>query len=282
MTGAAGQVGSELARTCWPKGAELILADRSVLDICDRDAVGRFVAGESVDVIVNAAAYTAVDAAEDDPAGAFAVNHLAVANLALAATASDATLIHLSTDYVFDGGKEGWYGEAEVPNPTGVYGASKLAGEREVLKLERGIVLRTAWVYGALRPNFVTTMRRLAAERDELGVVADQIGCPTAAMEIAKAITQIVSAGATHAGLFHVAAPDEASWWDLAVEAIALMEPPRSPLINRLTTEQFPTKAARPANSRLDSTHLAEAYGIQLPPWRESLQQVSVELNRAS
>ncbi|MFW2383830.1 MAG: SDR family oxidoreductase, partial [Acidimicrobiales bacterium] len=188
-------------------------------------------------------------------------------------------LIHISTDYVFDGKKNGWYTEDDEPSPTGVYGLTKRAGELAALSAPRAIVLRTSWVYGALQPNFVLTMRRLAAERDQLGVVADQFGCPTAAVDIASAISTIVSSGLDHHGTFHLAAPDDASWWDLARETIGMMEPARSPRLDKLTTEQYPTPAARPANSRLASNRIADSYGIRLRPWRDALAEVSDELN---
>lgn len=277
--GGGGQVGGELAWAPWPTHTRLIVADRSHADITDRLRVQRLVAREQPDIIVNAAAYTKVDEAEDERDTAFAVNGTAVEHLGEAADAVGATLIHLSTDYVFDGKKEGWYTEDDAPSPASVYGESKLAGEDAAMGADKSIVLRTSWVYGASRPNFVLTMRRLALERDELGVVADQFGCPTAAIDIASAIVAIVDRGAQVTGLFHLAAPDDASWWDLAEAAISHMEPPRAPTLSRLTTEQFPTKARRPANSRLDSAKLLDSYGIQLPPWRATLASVSAELN---
>jgi dTDP-4-dehydrorhamnose reductase len=248
------------------------------LDITDFDQVT--VAAEwRPEVIVNAAAYTAVDRAEEEPDRAEAVNFQGVAHLVAIAEDLNATLIQLSTDYVFDGLKDGWYVEDDEPSPQGVYGHTKLAGEMAALSAPKSIVLRTSWVYGALQPNFVMTIRRLACDREELGVVADQFGCPTAAADIASAVSAIVAAGAEHRGIFHVAAPDDASWWDLASKTIALMRPSRSPRLNRLTTDQYPTLATRPPNSRLNSAKLASAYGIRLRPWREALADVSDELN---
>lgn len=278
ITGASGQVGGELGRLAWGPEVDLLLADRTTLDITNVDEV--MTAGEfRPHIIINAAAYTAVDRAEEEPDHAMAVNALGVRNLASIAEDHGATMIHLSTDYVFDGTKGGWYTESDEPAPQGVYGRSKLAGERAALAAPRSIVLRTSWVFGALQPNFVITMRQLAAEREEFGVVGDQFGCPTAATDIAKAIAQIISAGARQPGIFHLAAPDEASWWDLADEAIAQMRPSRSPVVRKLTTDEYPTLAKRPANSRLDSSKLFSAYGIRLRPWREALAEVSAELN---
>ena len=255
-----------------------MLAVRSALDITSFDDVVA-AAGWRPDIIVNAAAYTSVDRAEEEPDRAMAVNAQGVTHLATIAQDLDATLIHLSTDYVFDGAKDGWYTEDDEPSPQGVYGLTKRTGELAALSTARSIVLRTSWVYGALQPNFVMTMRRLARERDEFGVVADQFGCPTAAADIASTVSAIVAAGAEHGGIFHVAAPDDASWWDLAKETIVLMRPERSPRLNKLTTDQYPTLAKRPANSRLNSAKLASAYGIRLRPWREALAEVSQELN---
>ncbi len=279
ITGAAGQLGLELGRVDWGE-TERMLAVRGALDITNFDDVVA-AAGFRPDVIVNAAAYTAVDRAEDEPERAMAINVKGVAHLATIADDLGATLIHVSTDYVFDGLKDGWYTEDDAPSPTGVYGLTKRAGELAALESSRSIVLRTSWVYGALRPNFVATMRRLASERDELGVVADQFGCPTAAADIAAAITQIAAQGAGEPGVFHLAAPDDASWWDLAAESIALMDPPRSPTIKKLTTTEFPTKAVRPPNSRLDSSKIYQTYGVRLRSWREALAEVSAELNHA-
>ena len=224
VTGSSGQVGRELGRTSWEPDVELKLADRAALDITNFDQVAA-AAEFRPDVIVNAAAYTAVDRAEEEPDRAMAVNAVGVGHLATIAEDLDATLIHLSTDYVFDGTKEGWYTEDDEPAPQCVYGLTKRAGELAALRAPKSIVVRTSWVFGALQPNFVITMRRLATERDEFGVVADQFGCPTAASDIAAAIARIVATGAQHTGIFHVAAPDDASWWDLASEAIALMKP---------------------------------------------------------
>ncbi len=277
VTGAAGQVGLELGRADWGD-TERMLAVRGALDITNFDDCVA-AAGWRPDVIVNAAAYTAVDKAEQEPEKAMAVNVKGVAHLATIAGDLDATLIHISTDYVFDGAKDGWYTEEDDPSPAGVYGLTKRAGELAALTAPKSIVLRTSWVYGALQPNFVATMRRLAAERDELGVVADQFGCPTAATDIASAIVQIVEGGAEHHGIFHLAAPDDASWWDLASEAIGLMEPSRSPVINQLTTEQYPTPAKRPMNSRLNSDKVEAAYGVRLRSWRTALAEVSAEMN---
>ncbi len=278
VTGASGQVGLELGRQNWGTDIELKLADRTAVDITDLSEVAS-VSDYRPHIIINAAAYSSVDRAEEEPDRAMAVNAHGVAHLARIAQDLDAKLIHLSTDYVFDGTKDGWYTEADTPDPLNVYGETKLAGERAALAVPTSIVLRTSWLFSALQPNFVITIRRLAAERAEFGVVADQFGCPTAASEVASAIARIVVSGAQHPGIFHLAAPDDASWWDLARETVLQMDPVPSPVLHRLTSDQYPTPAKRPVNSRLDSSKLAATYGIGLRPWREALAEVSAELN---
>lgn len=283
VTGARGQLGRELERAQWPADVEVLGLTSADLDITDEAAVERSISSASPAIVVNAAAYTAVDAAEDEPVHAMAVNGYAVGHLASAAEAADAMLIHVSTDYVFDGAKEDWYVETDELAPLGSYGRSKAAGEAEALKYGRSVVLRTAWVYGALGSNFVTTMLRLASQRREFCVVGDQIGCPTSAADIAAAVVAI--AEATSGGMtqprnqiYHVAAPDSASWHEFAVEIFANRTGGFSGHCNEITTDQYPTKARRPANSRLDSSLLAQDFGVVLPSWRQSLVDVIREL----
>ena len=267
VTGAAGQIGRELARAPWPEGFELVRTDSSDLDITDPHDVDRVLAAVDPDLIVNAAGYTAVDRAEDEPERAFAVNEGGVGYLAAGADDCNATLIHLSTDYVFDGSKDGWYVEDDVPRPLSVYGASKLAGERCALRARKALVLRTSWIYGALRPNFVVTMRRLAAEGSGIGVVADQIGCPTAARDVAAAIVEIARSGASEHGLFHVAAPDDASWWDVASEAIRRMDLPQPPTIRQACNRRVHDRRGTP-----------EEFSAGLDPDRTALRYTAASL----
>lgn len=282
VTGAAGQVGAELMRAAWPDGTELVGLDRSGLDVADAAAVAAAVADVAPDVIVNAAAYTAVDRAESEPDLADAVNAAGPGHLATAASAGGARLIHLSTDYVFDGTAPGWYVETDPIAPLGAYGRSKAAGEAAVAAgTERHLILRTAWVYGALGANFVATMRRLAADRDELRVVADQRGCPTSAADIAAAIVALCAdTGSTDelAGVFHLASPIEATWHELACAALADRIDAGSVVVHPITTAEYPTPAPRPANSRLDSGAVAAARGVVLPDWRDSVKRVVAEL----
>jgi dTDP-4-dehydrorhamnose reductase len=295
VTGVRGQVGRELKRVDWLSplnraglsGVEMAGFDVTELDITDRRAVLEVMGRERPDVIVNAAAYTAVDRAEDEPEQAMAVNAVAVGHLAEAADHSDAMLVHISTDYVFDGCKDGWYTETDPPNPLGVYGRTKLAGEERALSANRSLVLRTAWVYGALGSNFVTTMLRLARERDEIAVVADQVGCPTAAADIAAAIVKLVagtSGGRDHPvhRLYHLASPTAVSWFDLAKAVFATSRSGYGGVCRPLTTAQYPTRATRPANSKLDCTRLARDFGIELPPLETSLAPVVDELESAA
>jgi len=285
VTGAGGQVGRELQRALWPTDVEVQGFDSARLDITDEVAVAEAVEQVKPKVIVNAAAYTAVDLAEDEAERAFAVNGTGVGHLAQAADRAGAMLVHLSTDYVFDGTKQGWYVEADPISPLGVYGESKAAGEAAAAKADRVVVLRTSWVFGALGSNFVTTMLRLADERDEIGVVADQFGCPTAAGDLARAIVELVEAtGAEPPShrLYHLAGPTDLNWYDFAQRIFALSVRGFVGECRPLTTSEYPTKAARPANSRLDSSLIATELDIRLPPLDQSLVDVVTELEAAA
>ena len=287
VTGAGGQLGLELARLDWPAPLRVVPLTSAQLDITDPAALRQVVEQVRPSVIVNAAAYTAVDAAEDDEPRATEVNGTAVGHLARAADGVEAMLIHVSTDYVFDGNKLSWYEETDPTGPLGAYGRSKLIGERLAAGADRSVTLRTAWIYGALRPNFVTTMLRLAVERDELGVVDDQLGCPTAAADLAAAILALVEA--TEGGrrqprqrLYHLASPDEATWHELAMATFAASSRGFDGMCRKLTTAEYPTAAIRPPNSRLDSTLIADELGIVLPPWRTSLPAVVAEAEQTN
>lgn len=282
ITGANGQLGRDLQRAPWPAGTEVVALTSTELDITNADAVRSQIERLQPGVVVNAAAYTAVDRAEDDEAQATLVNATAVGHLANAADAVSAALIHVSTDYVFDGAKSEWYVEDDPLSPIGAYGRSKAAGEAVALEADRSVVLRTAWVYGALGNNFVTTMLRLATERDVLGVVDDQLGCPTATSDIAAAIVRVTEAFAGEAApperIYHLCSPDDASWHEFAMSIFDASTTGFHGVCNKLTTAEYPTKAARPANSRLDSSRLARDFGIVLPSWRTSLPLVVAEL----
>ncbi len=284
VTGAGGQLGRELLRARWSDRAEVCGYTSTELDIRNPDAVGAIVETLRPDVIVNAAAYTAVDRAEDEPDEAEAVNVTAVKTLANAANHVDALLIHISTDYVFNGTKSGWYTETDPISPLGVYGRTKADGEQAAEAADKLITLRTAWVYGALGSNFVTTMLRLGAERDELGVVDDQIGCPTAAGDLARAITVLAATVGFGAGslpanrLYHLAGPDALTWYGFARAVFAASRQVDDVVVRPLATADYPTRAARPTNSRLDSSAIAADIGVELPSATESIANVVAEL----
>lgn len=278
VTGAGGQVGAELARSrSWADTDDVVVLTRAACDISDRDAVTRRLDQIAPDVIVNAAAYTAVDAAEDDETTARAVNATGVMHLADWAAGTSARLIHISTDYVFDGTKNGWYSEDDPIAPLGAYGRTKAEGERAARRAEDHVILRTAWVYGALGNNFVSTMLRLGHERDELRVVADQAGCPTSAGDIAEAIVRLIDEAPQVRGTYHLASPAPATWHEFAC-AILVDRIDEGLVIHPITTAEYPTPAARPANSKLDSSLLRTVCSIGVRSWQDALGEVVGEL----
>lgn len=241
-------------------------------------------------LVVNAAAYTAVDAAETDAEAALRANRDGPATLARLCAAAAVPLIHVSTDYVFDGTKASPYLETDPTGPQGVYGASKLAGEQAVLASgAQAIILRTAWVYSPTGKNFVRTMLNLARSRDTLGVVADQHGCPTAAADLADAILAIASRLAVtgwdpaYRGVFHAAGTGETTWHGLAtaVFAASARHGGKVPVVNAIETSAYPTPAKRPANSRLDCGKLERVFGVRLPAWRDSVDRTVDEIMAA-
>ena len=287
--GAGGQIGREVCRAAWPPRYAVLPLDRRVIDITKIAAVGALLARETPDLAINLAAYTAVDRAESEADAAWAINCAGAAHIAAACAESETPLIHLSTDYVFDGRKTGSYQEVDAVNPLGVYGSSKEAGERAVrAALTQHVILRTAWVFGAYGTNFVKTMLRLAAERPLLRVVADQRGCPTAAADIAAAqmvIAERIEKGAAKWGTYHFADVDAVSWHGFAKAIFDLAAPQLSvrPQVEPITTDQYPTPARRPMNSVLDCRKIEEAFGIRTLPWRVGLASVIREiLDRAS
>jgi len=287
--GAGGQIGREVCRAAWPPRYAVLPLDRRVIDITKIAAVGALLARETPDLAINLAAYTAVDRAESEADAAWAINCAGAAHIAAACAESETPLIHLSTDYVFDGRKTGSYQEVDAVNPLGVYGSSKEAGERAVrAALTQHVILRTAWVFGAYGTNFVKTMLRLAAERPLLRVVADQRGCPTAAADIAAALMVIaerIEKGAAKWGTYHFADVDAVSWHGFAKAIFDLAAPQLSvrPQVEPITTDRYPTPARRPMNSVLDCRKIEEAFGIRTLPWRVGLASVIREiLDRAS
>lgn len=285
VTGKNGQVGFELQRALAPLG-EVIAVDRSECDLSDLVALRALIARVQPDVIVNPAAYTAVDKAETDRDNAFLINRDAVRVMGEEAARLKALVIHYSTDYVFDGAREGRYSEEDTPAPKSVYGASKLAGELALAMANpRHLILRTSWVVGAHGANFARTMLRLAGERDKLSVVADQHGAPTSAALLADVTGHLVRdylhVQETLAfGTYHVTGGGETTWYDYArfviAEAIAAGKPLKAgpDAVSPLTTADYPTPAQRPANSRLDTTYFQSTFGLRLPHWQDSVRHV--------
>lgn len=272
LTGAAGQLGFELARLLREYG-ELAALGRAELDLADADAVAATVQRLKPQLIVNAAGYTAVDRAESEPALADAINARAPAILAEEARRLDALLIHYSTDYVFDGASGRPYRENDQTNPLSAYGRSKLAGERAVAAAGGAyLILRTSWIYGLRGQNFLLTMKRLAATRDELRVVSDQFGVPNWSRVLAEATATLVRRGAdalaTRSGIYHLSGRGRASWFDFARAIFDDTEPPR---VVPITTAEYPTAARRPASAVLATDKFQDAFGFALPDWREML-----------
>lgn len=274
LTGAAGQLGRELKHALAPLG-ELIACDRAALDLADEHGLRRRVRDIAPALIVNAAAYTAVDKAEGDEAAATAINATAPGVLADEAMRLGARLIHFSTDYVFDGsGLRAWR-ETDATGPLSAYGRSKLAGEAAIRASGApALILRTSWVFGLFGANFMNTMRRLATTRDELRIVADQHGAPTWTRHLAAA-TALLAARPDAVGSFHLCNAGQTSWAGFAeaifAECTARGLLDRAPRIVPIATADYPTPARRPANSRLDCTLLAQQHGIALPDWRSAL-----------
>lgn len=289
VTGTAGQVVTSLIERGAAAGHEVIAIGRPDLDLANPASVVRALEAAAPDVIVSAAAYTAVDKAETESDLAYAVNGAGPGAVAQAARTLGVPLIHISTDYVFDGTLDRPYVESDPTGPTGVYGASKLAGEQAVLDgHDNSAVLRVAWVYSPFGGNFVKTMLRLAGDRDELGVVGDQVGNPTSALAIADGIIQVAANMVADnspdlRGVFHMTAQGEGSWADFA-EAIFAASAARggpSASVRAIGTADYPTPAIRPANSRLDCSRIARVHGVTLPDWRTSLDDVMDRLQPA-
>ena len=283
LTGANGQVGWEIARQASMGGLPCHALDRRHLDITMAAAVSDAVARLAPSAVINAAAYTNVDKAETDADTAFSVNRDGAAHLAQACALADIPLIHISTDYVFDGSKKAPYTESDPVSPLGIYGKSKLAGEAAVRKCcRKHIILRTAWVYGTHGHNFVKTMLRLGHERRRIGVVDDQFGNPTSAYDLAKAILVLVGRLRSDTwpekgfGTFHLAGEGSTSWCGFArtIFAIAGSSLQRVPEIEAITTSEYPTLAVRPANSVLDCGRIARIHGISLRPWKTALTEM--------
>lgn len=280
LTGAGGQVGYEVNRLAADRGCSLIALTRQQLDIGDHEAVMQILARLQPALIINCAAYTAVDRAEQEVEAAMLANRQGPANLAFGCQEHHIPLIHLSTDYVFDGNKTGPYGEEDPPAPTGVYGRSKWEGEQEIrARLREHLIIRVSWVFGPHGNNFVRTMLRLASERDELRVVADQHGCPTSATHIAETLLNLtarIRQGLDDSwGTYHFCGMPETTWHGFAEaiisEAVTIGLLAQAIPVLPIATSDYPTAARRPGNSTLDCRKILETFAIKSPGWQEGL-----------
>jgi dTDP-4-dehydrorhamnose reductase len=292
ITGTTGQIGSALVSPLASLGTVLPVVRRD-LDLALGASIEPVLDRLNPDLIINPAAYTAVDRAEDEPELAYSINAVAPGVIARWAAVHKVPFIHFSTDYVFDGSRERPWREQDPTRPLSVYGMSKLDGEKLVRSANGAhLIVRTSWVYGARGQNFLRTIARLAAERDELRIVNDQIGAPTSARSIAEAITHLLAVGrsdlprylATAGGIVHLAAAGETSWHGFASEIVKGLRARGITLKARailpIATTDYPTKAVRPRNSRLALDHLAHSFGIIMPDWKEGLKRELDELAR--
>ena len=283
VAGSNGQVGYELCQLANSSQHDMVCFDRSQLDMCNEQQIRKVLLAEQPDVVINATAYTAVDKAEEDAETAYAVNATAPDIMAEICEELGAALLHISTDYVFAGDSQTAYVETDPVAPTGVYGASKLAGEQAVAEAcTRHIILRTAWVFGAHGNNFVKTMLRVAEGRDTLGVVSDQFGAPTSARGIANTLMaiaeQIAEGRDVNWGVYHYSGVPFTSWHGFAkvifAEAAKRNMLPHAVTVNAISTADYPTPAQRPANSRLDCSKMMHEFGIAPDDWRTQLNLV--------
>jgi dTDP-4-dehydrorhamnose reductase len=279
VTGCRGQLGTELSRQAGERGWAVQCADRPYFEITDPKVVERTVFESQAALVINTAAYTAVDQAETEAAEAFAVNREGPAFLASACARHGVPLIHLSTDYVFDGTKNGPYLETDPVSPVSTYGKSKADGEEEIRRrIHDHIILRTSWLYGVSGRNFVRTMLRLGRDQDVLRVVDDQVGCPTFAEDLARAVLDMAAVihrrDAPVWGTYHYCGEGRTTWYGLAIELFKkanAYEPFALQRVIPISTEEFPTAARRPANSVLDCSRLTQVFGVKRIPWEKSL-----------
>lgn len=291
VTGANGQLGSEIRElveeipnqvgndeSSHPQldwgSINFFFADRESLDIANKTQISEFVKNNSIDTIINCAAYTAVDKAEDDEPNADKVNHQAVKYLAQTAKEKDIKLIHISTDYVFDGKNYRPYVENDIVNPNGVYGKTKLDGEKAMQEInpKNSIIIRTSWVYSSFGANFVKTMLRLGKERDELGVIFDQVGTPTYARDLAKAILEILpTINNKEVEIYHYSNEGVLSWYDFAKEIMRMAK--LDCKVNPIETKEYPTPATRPHYSLLNKSKIKKEFNIEIPYWKDSLDE---------
>ena len=274
VTGSNGQLGSEIKELSSEYDYNFFFTCRDDLDIANEQDIKNFVESKKINTIINCAAYTAVDKAEEDKEGADKINHLAVKYLAQISKEKNIQLIHVSTDYVFDGTNHKPYIESDVTNPNGVYGKTKLDGEKAMLEINPGnsIIIRTSWVYSSYGANFVKTMLRLGKERETLGVIFDQVGTPTYAKDLAKSILEILPKIKNEkVEIYHYSNEGVCSWYDFAKTIFELSK--IGCQVNPIETKEYPTPAKRPHYSLLNKAKIKEDFGITIPYWKSSLQQ---------
>jgi dTDP-4-dehydrorhamnose reductase len=285
VTGGSGQVGLSLKELVWPAGVTVHTPGRAELDLADPSSVEAMVASRPWAAVISSGAYTAVDKAETEVRDAWLINAVAPAVLARGAAQAGIPIVHVSTDYVFDGSKPGFYSETDPVAPLGIYGASKEGGEQAVRTANpRHAIVRTAWVVSRHRANFIKTMLRFGAERDEMRVVGDQHGCPTFAGDLAAALQTVVlrmiADEAAPRGTYHFVNAGEASWaaFASAIFAASARHGGKQPKVTTITTAEYPTPARRPANSRLSTARIEADYGVKPRPWAEALEETVAAL----
>lgn len=274
VTGSNGQLGSEIKELSEAYNYNFIFTDRDKLDISNKNAVKEFIKNNHINIILNCAAYTAVDKAEDDVVNADAINHLAVKYLAEVSKENKIKLVHVSTDYVFDGTNHKPYTEDDITNPNGVYGKTKLDGEKAMQEIspQNSIIIRTSWVYSSFGNNFVKTMLRLGKEKNELGVIFDQVGTPTYAKDLAKTILDILpNIKNKEVKIYNYSNEGVLSWYDFAKEIMRMAKLGCS--INPIETKEYPTPAKRPHYSLLNKSKIKEKFNIIIPYWKDSLDE---------
>lgn len=290
VTGSSGQLGSEIKELVqgdldlgFGTDFYFYFTDSKTLDITNHEKARKYIEKNSIKVIINCAAYTAVDKAESDEVNADAINHLAVNNLAKIAKEFGIKLIHISTDYVFDGNNFKPYAEDNITNPQGVYGRTKLEGEKAMLEInpKNSIIMRTSWVYSSYGANFVKTMLRLAKEKSELSVVFDQVGSPTYARDLARVVLDILSKIENDGvEIYHYSNEGVCSWYDFAKEIMRMAK--LTCMINPIETTEYPTPAKRPHYSLLNKAKIKKDFGIAVPYWKDSLDTCLQKLGERS
>jgi len=274
ITGSNGQLGSEIKELSSEYNYNFFFTNKEELDISDKKSVQEFVTSKSINAIINCAAYTAVDKAEDDEINADKINHLAVKNLAQISKDRNIQLIHVSTDYVFDGENFQPYNENDLTNPTGVYGKTKLDGENAMQSINplNSIIIRTSWVYSSFGNNFVKTMLRLGQERDSLGVIFDQVGTPTYARDLAKAILDIMTTIINErVEIYNYSNEGVLSWYDFAKEIMKMANIECQ--VTPIETKEYPTPCTRPHYSLLNKAKIKKEFNVTIPYWKDSLSE---------